>query len=331
MRRRAAMKLITVASAGAAIPPGTLETTLSGIEEALGNPLDVAGWERLVTDYDHQLHTTPAGGLISDLTSDIVAMSEVFKRRLPPLQHAELLRVSAALSGLLAIEFCDSGDQRAARITWGIAIRAADTSGDQQMRVWTRGRAAQDAFFAGSSPVAVANLANEAEHIAGGTPSPGLAKACAARLSLAVQQRDNTKIHVALADLRRTCDQVPDSNIKQSVFGHRETQRLWEESYAYVHIGDKRAEGTLAQARALYPDNALAPLSNLKLMRAVSLIKARDVTTGLQLALDTLQTQKRSSAGGRMLAGSVLGALPLKARALPEAREIRALGFTAGA
>ncbi|WP_174548849.1 XRE family transcriptional regulator [Actinomadura formosensis] len=325
VRRRAALQVIAALSAGVAIPPGTIETALSGVEEAFGNPLDVAEWERLVSDYDYRLHISPAGAMVGDLTSDLVAMGELFKRRLPPLQQAGLLRVCAALSGLLAIEFVDANDQRSARIVWATAIRAADASGDREMQIWTRGRAAQDAFFAGRSPSVVAKLVDEAVQIAGGAPSFGLARAYVARTCLAVHQNDNEGVRVSLADLNRTCESMSNSSIGQSVFEYREAQRLWAESYAYVHIGDKRAESSLTQARALYPVTAFAPQANLALMQAVSLVKECEIANGLQLALDTLQVQTRGSAGGRLLARSIVGLLPGQARALPEVREIHAL------
>ncbi|GAA4230601.1 hypothetical protein GCM10022254_25840 [Actinomadura meridiana] len=328
VRRRAALQVIAAISAGIAVPPQALETALSGIEDAFGNPLDIAEWERLVADYDYQLHSSPAGALIGDLTTDIVAIGELFKRRLPPLQQASLSRVCAALSGLLAIEFGDADDRRSARIAWNSAIKAADASGDQKMQVWTRGRAAQDAFWTGRAPVVVAKLANEAEQIAGGDSSPGLARAYDARAWLAVQECDKANVYARLADVNRTCEQISDSGGTQSVFEYRETQRLWSESFAYVHVGDERAEASLSQARSLYPANALAPHVNLTLMESVSLVRGREVGEGLQLALTALEGQGRTSAGGRLLASSVLSILPPKDRALPEAREIRTITAT---
>ncbi|RKS79425.1 helix-turn-helix protein [Actinomadura pelletieri DSM 43383] len=328
VRRRAALQVIAALGAGVTIPPGVLETALSGIEDALGDPLDVAEWERLVADYDHRIHASPAGALIGDLTADVVALGELFKRRVPPLQQAGLLRAYAALSGILAIDFGDANHQRSARTIWNTAIKAADASGDQRMRTWTRGRAAEDAFFAGGAPAVVTTLADEAERIAAGESSPGLAKAQTARTCLAIQRGEQARAHARLADLNRTCEQISGSNVTQSVFEERETQRLWSETYAYVHLGDRRAEASLSQARALYPANAVAARSNLDLMESVSLVKSREVRDGLQLALNTLQTQRRGNSGARLLAGSVVNLLPTPARALPEAREIRTLTKT---
>lgn len=326
MKRRAALQLLSALGAGVAIPPGAVETVLSGIEHAMGKDhFDLAEWERTVHDYDHRLRTSPAGSLVEELTADIIAMDALFQRNFPPLQQAGLLRVSAALSGLLAIEFGDSGDHRAARVAWGTATRAADASGDQNLQVWVRGRAAQDAVFTRRSPQVVAELVDEALRIAAGTPSAGLARAYAARTYLAAVQGDGEGLSTALTDLKRTFDRLPDTATHESVFGYRETQQRWSESFVYVHAGDKRAAAALSAARSLYPHDAPAPRANLALMEAMSQIKAREIDTGLQQALDTLRNHTRSSSGGTLLGASILSALPHKAQSLPEARELRAL------
>lgn len=326
VKRRAALQLLAALGAGAAIPPGALETVLSGVENALGeDAFDLADWERTVHDYDHLLNISPAGSLIEDLTADIIAMDASFDRRPSPLQHAGLLRVSAALSGLLAIELGDSGDRRAARVAWGTATRAADASGDKDLQVWVRGRAAEDALFTGRSPQVVTELATNAVSIAGETASPGLARAHAALSDLAALRGDKNGVSTSLTELRRAFERLPASSVAQSVFGFRETQYLWAESFAYVHAGDKRAEGALANAEALYPSGALAPRANLALMRAIAQVKDRDIDAGLQRAVDTLSGHTRGSSGGRLLTRSILGALPEKARTLPAARELRGL------
>lgn len=325
VKRRAALQLIAAFSAGSTIPPGTIETVLSGIEDALGNPFDLDEWERVISDYDHRLNISSAGSLISDLTADIIALDELLKRRLPAPQQAGLFRVCSALSGILAIELKDSSDQRAARVTWATAIRAADASNDLEMQVWARGRAAQDAFFSERAPDVVASLVNEAIKKANGAPYPGLAKAYATRSLLAVRYGQAEKALTAHADLKRTFEQLPDGKIAQSVFQHRETQQLWNESYIYVHLGNRQADSALAKARALYPKNALAPRANLALMQAVDLVKSSEIDSGLQKAISTLHGHTRNNGGGRMLARSVLQALPEKARTLPAARELRTL------
>ncbi|QXJ21482.1 XRE family transcriptional regulator [Actinomadura graeca] len=323
MKRRAALQIITAISAGAAVPPGAVETVLSGIDDALGGrDDDLPEWERTVADYDHRIHSAPAGALIDDLNTDIIAMGAVFERQLSPLQKAGFLRISAALAGLLAIELGDAGDHRATRIAWDTAMRAADASGDLAMRAWTRGRAAEDALWAGRAPQVVANLAAEAISLAGKAPVHGLARAYAACADLAAIQ--GHRVTEALADLHRAAERLPEPETAQSCFTYRETQLGWSEAFAYSFSGNPHAFTVLDQTRSLYPPHALAARANLNLMEALVRVKTHD-TAGLDQALETVLAQERGSAGGRFIAKALLTALPRAARALPPARELRAL------
>jgi hypothetical protein len=93
---------------------------------------------------------------------------------------------------------------------------------------------------------------------------------------------------------------LPDSAAAQSMFGFRENQHRWAESFAYVHTGDHRAEAALGSARALYPLDALAPRADLALIHAIAQTNDREIDAGLQPALDTLRDHTRGSSGGRL-------------------------------
>ncbi|MDL4775382.1 MULTISPECIES: XRE family transcriptional regulator [Thermomonosporaceae] len=326
VKRRAALQLITALGAGAAVPPGVLETIFAGIEDALGDPIDLAEWEATVHEYGQLLITQPNGTLISALTADIIAVGELLRRHRGSPDASGLLRISAGLSGLLAIDLGDVGDKRAARASWSIAKRAADASGDRDLRVWVRGRAAQDAVWAGRPSAVVTDLTNAAIGIAAGAPSAGLARAHAAHAYLAADQGDAGRAHESLGALKRAFDRLPDAPDDQSVLAYRESQLRWAESYVHTRAGDRRAATTLTQAGALYPSDALGPVVNLSLMRAILMIKAREIDSGLETALAPLRSRPVTVAGGTsQLVRQILRALPDQARALPAARELQAL------
>ncbi|WP_395103753.1 XRE family transcriptional regulator [Actinomadura sp. SCN-SB] len=328
VKRRAALQLLTAITAGAAVPPGTLEHVLSGIDDALGNPLDLDGWEAVVHEYGQVLATRPAGALVADLTADIVAVGKLLKRHRDESDQAGLLRVSAGLSGLLAIDLGDTGNQRAARVAWSTAGRAADGSGDQSLRVWVRGRAAQDAAMAGRPASVIVGLAEEAMRIADDVPSTGLARAHAARAYAATALGDTAQAHASLAALTRTFDCLPDSTGSQtSPLSYGATQLLWAKSYVQALTGDDRADETVAQALALYPPSAAAPITNLSLMQAAMLVNSGEINTGLEHAITSLRSSQGrvTSAGARLITGKILNAVPEQARALSAARELRAI------
>ncbi|WP_289008892.1 XRE family transcriptional regulator [uncultured Thermomonospora sp.] len=331
MRRRAALQLLAALGAGAAIPPAVLETALAGIEDALGNPLDLDEWDRTVHEYGQLLMVRPAGALIKDLTADIVAVGELLKRQMTESERRRLLRVSAGLSACLAIDLGDTGQIRAARTTWATAKHAADASGDTALRVWVRGRAAQDACWTGRPASVIDDLISEAIAISGGTPSAGLARAHTARAYATVAQGNVAQAHASLTEATRTFEALPSQD-GQSVFTFQETQLRWSESYVRTLAGDAQSRDTVARALALYPPEAHGPRSNLALMNAVALIHAREVEAGLQQALTVLEKYPDATTAGRkVLLGQVLQTLPEQARELPSARELRALASVGNA
>ncbi|MFD0683065.1 XRE family transcriptional regulator [Actinomadura fibrosa] len=326
MRRRAAIQFLAALSAGVAVPPGTLETVLSGIDDAIGRPVDLAEWEAIVHEYGHLITSRPPGTLVGDITADIVAVGRLLKVHEATDDVPGLLRVSAGLSGLLAIDLGYVGRRHEARTAWRTAQRAADASGDRELQVWVRGRAAQDAHWTGRPDHVVIGLADEAIEIADGAPSGGKARAHAARASVAADQGDADGAKRSLVALKDTFDRLPDDDAGLSELTFRETQLRWNESYAHTQIGDRRAEATLDDALALYSASATRPRANLQLMRAALLVKSHDVDTGLHHALTTMQAHHRPhSAATGMLVNRVLHALPKEARTNPDAQELREL------
>ncbi|MEU8803016.1 XRE family transcriptional regulator [Spirillospora sp. NPDC048819] len=325
VKRRAALQLLAALGAGTAVPPGTLEEILSSIDRATGQTADLAEWERAVHEYGQKIMVRPTGALIGDLTADIIAVGQLLEQVRAPQEQAGLLRVSAGLSGLLAIELGDAGEERSARITWVAARRAADASGDRDLQVWTRGRAAQDAFWARRPCQVVDALTDEAIAIAGGVPSAGLARAHVARAYVAADRGDKGQARASLDNVKGTLDYLPHRT-EQTVLEFRESQMRWAESYVFSQLGDNQVDETLAQATALYPRTAQGPIMNLNVMRAMALVKAREINAGLQSAVATLHNRPEAvTAGTRHLAGQMLSALPDQARALPAARELRVL------
>ncbi|GAA2291612.1 hypothetical protein GCM10010402_57570 [Actinomadura luteofluorescens] len=327
VKRRAALQLLAALGAGTAIPPGTIEEILADIDRATGHGPNVDEWEKAIHDYGRRLVLRPTGALAGDLTADIIAVGRQLERTHDLHVRTALLRISASLSGLLAIGLGDAGEQRSARVSWATARRAADASGDRDLRVWTRGRAAQDAFWSPGSDGSVTDLVDEAILLADDVPSPGLARAYAARSYLAADRGDQRTALASLNKVKETAGRLPDG--AQTVLAFRESQLRWTESYVLTRVGNPRAGAVLERAIALYPRSSLLPRKNLALMQAEALVRDRDVDEGLQQAIKTLHDHPDFVAAGTLPLGvRVLDALPERARALPAARELRALTAT---
>ncbi|MDL4816894.1 XRE family transcriptional regulator [Actinomadura opuntiae] len=279
----------------------------------------------IVNDYGHQIYRRPLEVLVPALTADIIAVGELLKEARPPREQTGLLRASAGLTGVLAETLAKGGDDRAARRAWNTARRAADASGDRVLRVWVRGRAAQHAGWAGSSHQTLMTMVRDAEQIAGGVPSSGLARAYAAGAYGAASYGDIATARANLDKLKRTFERLSPGPGEPTILDFQESQLHWNEAYVHVVGGDKRAVATVEYAEKLYPSTANGPLVNLHLMRAIDLIKQGELGVGAEVAVTSLAGQPRPAMAQRQLVGQVLETLPASARALPAARELRSL------
>ncbi|WP_242613957.1 helix-turn-helix domain-containing protein [Actinomadura roseirufa] len=326
VKRRAALQIVTALAAGTAIPPRALETVLSGIDDALGNPLDLDEWEAVVHEHGQLLTARHAGALINPLTADLVAVGDLLKRHRNDSAHLGLLRVSAGLSSLLAIDLGDVGEQRGARLSWATARRAADASGDRDLRVWVRGREAAEGQWSGRPDTLVNRLAAEAVAIAENRPSPGLASALGAQAYASAKRSDHAGARTALSSRAKA---IESQRLRTSGLSSPQllgpTSLHWREAHVLIALGDTRAAtGALDQARALHSTTMSGPVSTLEMLRAFSLVKSREFAAGLEHAVTTIEAWPLS-ASRRHLVGEILGSLPDKARTLPAAQELRTL------
>ncbi|WP_131742730.1 XRE family transcriptional regulator [Actinomadura roseirufa] len=326
VKRRAAIQLLTAIGAGTAIPPGVIETILSGVEDVLGNRLDLDEWERILHEYPRQMNQRPVGSMIGDLAGDFITVGRLLKRSHAVAERTGLLRMSAGLAGLLAVELDDLGEWRVAETAWSTAGRSADASGDRNLAIWVRGRQAQVANYAGKSDRVISDLVGEAQYRAGKAPSNGLARAHATTAIMAAARGDDTAAHAALNDCKAVTGKMAGTGAGNVVCsGWGEKNMWWTEAYVLALLGDQRAGAALDQALALYPSGTLGAVTNLHLMRALTLVKDRDIDHGLAYALAALEDGDAKGTMRRRLVGQIVDALPEKARTLPEARELRVL------
>ncbi|GII87248.1 hypothetical protein Ssi03_52380 [Sphaerisporangium siamense] len=328
MERRAAMQILTAIGAGAAIPANALEDVFAAIERATGDRLDLDDWERRLYEYSHLITRRPVGFLINDLTADVLALGRILERGQSPSAQAGLLRVGAGLSGLLATEFGDTGDRRAARLAWRSARRAADASGDREMSVWVRAKEASDTRHADVPFHVVAELADQAVQIADGVPSYGHMRAHSVRAWIAAERGDHAMARAELQAFVQTFEKLPDRsgpNIDPAAFGLAEAYVLWQIAHVHTRTGHERAAESIDQALAIYPRDAQGPRLLLHLIRSADLVRHREIDEGIGHALETLQRMPVTTPRARHMAAEVFAALPDKARGLPAARELRKL------
>lgn len=328
MERRAAVQFLASLGAGVIMPPDALEAIFAGIERAAGahDHVDLDDWEQTVQQYGHMITRRPVGELVDDLTSDILAVGRLLNRGNTPLAQAGLLRVGAGLSALLAIEFGDLDDQRAARLAWRAARRAADASGDRDLSVWVCAREAGDARYVESRSQIAADLADRAVQIAGTAPSYGLMRAHTVRAWLAAKQGDHSTARAALRAFLQTYEKLPEGRPYDdpAAFGLAEAYVRSQEALVYTMIGDAQATAAIERAFAVFPSEA-SGMAILNLTQAANLVRTGEIDEGVNHALTTLQALPVVTPRGRLFAGSIIRILPDKARELPATQELRAL------
>lgn len=338
MDRRTAMQFLSLFGAGALTSPNALDTILSGVDRAIGDreDLGVGDWERIAWEYSFRTNTGPLGALVGDLTADIAEVGRLLDRTTSPSARAGLLRVTVSLAQTLSGEFTHIRATSQARRSQRTARRAADASGDRDLRVSVRASEAWNSFASGHPPQLSLRLLDDAIRISGGVPSAALARTYAARATMLAAQSaewggDGAAARTALDDLRTTWDRLPDRATADELtyWGFTERALRFTEAEVFALLGDTREAVRAAdRAYALYSPALVHGIANLRLIRAHSLIREREVSEGLDHALTGVQGPPITPYRRRII-GHVIEALPERARTLPAARELRALTVAA--
>ncbi|WP_131736057.1 hypothetical protein [Actinomadura roseirufa] len=334
MNRRAALQVIAALGAGTAIPPGAFESVLSGIDGSVSEsatPLR-PHWEEAAWEYSQTIWVKPTGALAQDLTWDLASIGATLGKNLPEAHRKNLLRVGAQLSAYLAQELSDLGNLRAARRAFQSAIGAAEASGDQELIIWVHAYNAARAACEGRPAALVDSLLGEAIGRAGPAPSVGLATALQTQAESRAAQGDSAGAEESLARLRGVFEKLssPTTGDHITPWGWPEEYLRFTESLSYAMLGKTRQANTaIDRALELSPLEREGTRTNLQLMRPIVLVREGEIAEGLERAVAAVQGVPGSTAR-RRVAGEIIRALPdPQARALPAARELRALTVTA--
>jgi transcriptional regulator with XRE-family HTH domain len=333
VERRTLLQLLSMLGVGTAIPIDAIEHLRGDIEAFIepNNDLALEDWERIAWEYGYTVVRQAPGHVVADLAVDLHELRRLFRRSTDPRVRAGLLGVSAQLSAWMADELHSLGMLGPAWRWWRTARTAADQSGDRDLRVWVRAREAFNAFHSVRPATSVLALADEAVHIAAGTPSLGLVEAHKNRAYAFMRQGDETKARVALDDMRRAFEGLPGdvASDVHSLWGWPERIMYMVDSHIYTAFGAPEAASAQERALALYPPQWRTDVTRIKLLQSITLIRDGDIGDGLQHAGTAMMAIRQGIHGHQSVlwAGrQVLDALPDdRARALPAAKELQAM------
>jgi hypothetical protein len=323
MRRRTVLGAMTGLAFGTATPAVALEVLRHGLAHAID--ADADDWAATADDYAHDFYTTPPADLIDHLGIDLTVLQHLIA--VGP--SADLLRVAAQMSVLMAMSLVAMGRPGLARRWWRTARRYADDSRDTDARILVRSWAVTSGGYERRPLPQIIGLADEAASMVGGRATAAIAGLHAGRAqALALAGRPAEAI-AAVRLVEEATAGIPAeiANDVESLFAWPEHRLRHTQSYVYTLTGElgKAAE---AQERAftLYPASQARLRTQVGLHQAACLIKDGDIPGGLRHAADMLDQLPgdQHNAVLQDVAQRVMAAVPAVERGRPEAEGLRA-------
>jgi transcriptional regulator with XRE-family HTH domain len=254
------------------------------IEKAIGTAesSSVEDWEAACLEHQYAAHTHPPAQVREQLVSDIAALQWSLAHARPE-HRADLQRSMAWLSRLHAGILTDLGEFGQARRWWATARRAADASGDLDMRVRVRGKEAVLGLYAHRPLESVISLSRKAQHLAGGMTSTSVLQALAGEVqALALTGRDQ-EAQKSLKHLLTLADKIGD----RREFGWHPDSTWFVASWVHSFGGSaKAAEKAREEAFKRLP--GYHNDTNLRLHRSITIAREGGHTEALRQATEVV-------------------------------------------
>ncbi|GAA3391663.1 helix-turn-helix transcriptional regulator [Streptomyces roseoviridis] len=275
--------------AGTAIAPVIASDLLSdGFAARLRGGPSVDEWEGKLATYGTEYMSMGAGDIQRRVSRELVIVQQ-------QLEDTRLWSVASRLMTLYAKTFPGSDGSKA--VHWyRMAAQAADQAGDDEVRVWVRGRAAIALGYEGASLGFADVLADQALALSD-APSLGLLNAVYGRAHAAALRGDRaTALSLDLQGRR----------IFDTVGSHEQTSDhavpWWRlnvfRSLLLARLGDEKgAVEAQEQARRDLPSELPRFATHLELHRGLMLVRAGDREGGVayaRAAMDALPSEKHS-------------------------------------
>ena len=280
-----------------ALAAGLTATPLNHLADVLASA-DQALTAAPLADLDHlqavtEQHSYGYGGraptdVLADLIADFADVTPLLQRPQTAATRAALTHIMGRLGGMAAVVLHDLGNRREAYTWFATAARAADESGDRHLQAWILARKAMVPLNFGA-PLAAAQLAEQARHLAGTAPTAAatLAAAVASRAYALAGQRDNADAALHAAD--HLAATLPEHERADTWFGHCEQKHHVHLSHALTALGETdRARESQTHALALSAPTSTLTRTLLRLDAATCLHRDGHTIDACQAATTAL-------------------------------------------
>jgi hypothetical protein len=247
---------------------------------------DVDEWQEVAQEYGQTYLTTSPVTLLKTLITDLGGAQLTLQRHSDETVQRQLLQAEALLAAFTAQTVANMGDLIEARRWWRTARLAADRSTDPYTMLWVRGREVVRAGYECRPVPVILQLASQAETRLDGVPPEALPEFFTGKAQTLALAGRHTEAEQALCQLR---DLPVSSHHQDSLFDYAEENLRFTESFVYPHAGNfTKAERTQETALTLYSDDNLRGPAQIRMQRALCLVRMGDTTEGTRHALDTI-------------------------------------------
>ena len=322
MQRRTVLRTLTALAAATTSPLVAMEALRHGLDHLAD--AGSAEWEAIAADYATTYFTMPPAELIKQLDADLT----ILEHTLAAKHDADLFRVAAQLSGVMALALVSANRLPTARRWWRTARRYAEQAGDLETRIWVDGLEVVSGTYERRPTSQIIDLADDAISLIGDHACCGSAEVWSGRAQALALAGDAegavSSLHKAAEWTERMPAAVLDDAV--SVFGWPEVRLRHTESYVYTHLG-LTDEAMIAQDRALeiYPTELARERAMIQLHRAKCHILRGDIADGLTYAADVLDDLPADQHNAKLyeIGQHVIQAVPSNERRRTEYGELR--------
>lgn len=327
MERRTLLQLAALGIGGGVLASGPLSAL---VDVALtSEPRDLNDWHLACDDHLHGIRTRPPALVRQDLVIDLLALGRQISRA-KDAELIELRRVEAALATLHANILTRLGDHGSAIRWWRTAHAAAKASGDLDLQLGIYATEAGHGLMGQRDPATVFRLTQQAQGIAGGSRSLGVALvACSQAKALSVLGRHDEARRTLNTSAELFAVAVEPKGIMAGYW--QGGQLAAAEHMVYAAAGDEFAMAqTRARLRLQWNDDYEIP-ARLQMNEGLCSVVNGGVSEGVQRAAEALDSVPPGLRNSHIThaARTVLRAVPLDQHDRPAVRELRAL--TSGA